>query len=556
MRTAKLLPLKRTLKIGLVYLSTLWITCGCGGTKSESSSQNVLRINLSSGVSSLDPAQARDQNAIWAIANIYSGLLRMDNSLKPLPEIASKMDILDSGRVYRFHLRSDVFFQKDACFGKDSTRKVVASDFVYSFNRLVNPETASSGAWIFNDKIDTTQHPFRALDDSTFEIRLTNPFPPLPGLLTMQYCSVVPHEAVERYGKDFSSHPVGTGPFKLFLWEPGEVLILHKNDRYFGKDEKGNPLPYLDAVKITFIPDKQAEFMAFLAGELDLISGLDVTFKDKVLNRDGSLKSSYSSKYTLYTKPYLNTEYLGIYLDQDSGKLEKPLQNRLVRQAIACGFDRNLMLRYLRNSCGTPGCGGFIPPGLPGFDSSLQKINQYNPEKAKKLLSWAGYPDGKGLGVIHLKTNPNYLDLCVFMQDQLAKIGVKIEVEALPPTQLRKLMKAGDAGFFRGSWIADYPDAENYLSLFYSKKFAPNGPNYTHYKNAEFDRLYELAGREPELRRRQVAYKSMDRILLEDVPMIVLYYDQSFRLMNKSLKGAEPNPINLLDLRSMHFERD
>ncbi|WP_315822551.1 ABC transporter substrate-binding protein [Paraflavitalea speifideaquila] len=161
---------------------------------------------------------------------------------------------------------------------------MTARDIEYSFKRITDPATASSGAWIFNNRIAATDG-FKALDDSTFRLTLLRPFTPILGLLSMQYCSAVAREAVAHYGVDFRSHPVGTGPFALKNWEEGQALIMVKNERYFEKDSAGNRLPYLDAVKASFYDSKATEFLLFRQGQLDFINDIEASFKDEVLTK-------------------------------------------------------------------------------------------------------------------------------------------------------------------------------------------------------------------------------------------------------------------------------
>ena len=193
------------------FLLALVSACG---TSVDDENKNVFTYNAVSGVSSLDPAFASLQTNIWAVNQLYNGLVQVDSELNVLPCIAKSWDLSDDGLTYTFHLRNDVFFHDDACFPNKVGRKATAHDFVYSFKRLIDPTVASKGAWVFNDKVAVT-NPFSATDDTTFVINLTKATPFLPGILTMQYCSVLPHEAVEHYGKNFRSHPVGTGPFSI-----------------------------------------------------------------------------------------------------------------------------------------------------------------------------------------------------------------------------------------------------------------------------------------------------------------------------------------------------
>ena len=149
---------------------------------------------------------------------------------------------------------------------------------------------------------------------------------------------------MEHYGADFRSNPIGTGPYKFKRWEENIKLIFRKNNRYFETNSKGEKLPYLEAVSITFLADKQSEFLQFIQGNIDYITGLDASYKDDILRADGVLKPSYASSVKMLRAPYLNTEYLGFYMDSEVSEY----QSELIRQAVNYGFDRTKMMRYLK----------------------------------------------------------------------------------------------------------------------------------------------------------------------------------------------------------------
>ncbi len=520
----------------------------CSGPPEADQDMTVFRYNESKGIATLDPAFAKSQTLIWPVHQLFNGLVQMDSALNVQPCIAKSWKVSDDGKTYTFHLRNDVYFHDHHLFPDGEGRKVKASDFVYSLKRIYDPQTASPGAWIFN-YLDKKRGP-QAVNDSTLKIHLKRPFPAFLGLLTMKYCSVVPREIIEHYGDEFGRHPVGTGPFHFKMWREGEKLIFRKNPHYFEKDDRGNRLPYLDAVSITFITDKQSEFLEFIKGDLDFLSGLSPANKDELLTRAGNLNPKYEGEIKLYTQPYLNTEYLGFLVDDSIKRAQNsPVSDKLVRKAINYGFDRKKMMKYLRNNIGTPANHGFIPKGLPAFSKDSVEGYTYNPDKARILLEKAGYPQGEGLDPIKLTTTDDYRDLCEFIQHQLSEIGIEINIEISTGATFRDMVANSKLLFFRGSWIADYPDAENYLALFYSRNFSPGGPNYTHYANAEYDSLYEKALNTMDPEKRQRFYRQMDRIIIEDAPIIPLYYDQVVRFTHTNIKDLGNNPMNLLVLK-------
>jgi len=530
----------------------LLLLASCKSGRFTDDGRTVFRYNESAGITSLDPAFARNQANIWAVNQLFNGLVQLDDELKVKPCIAKDWEISPDGLVYTFHLRTDVFFHDDKAFSNEKGRKVNANDFVYSFNRLLDEKLASPGAWVLAQvKTEQNNHAITAVNDSTLSIKLEASFPPFLGLLSMQYCSVIPHEAVEEYGADFRQHPVGTGPFRFGMWKEGVKLVMLKNETYFELGISG-PLPYLDAVAVTFIVDKQSAFLEFIKGNLDFVSGIDASYKDEILTGKGELRSKYMSNVTLTKQPYLNTEYLGILIDTNyNAAAQSPLKYKLVRQAINYGFDRKKMMRYLRNNIGIAGTAGFVPAGMPWFDQKQLKGYDFNPTLAMKLLTQAGFPGGSGLPPITLTTNASYLDLCKFIQSQLGEIGIKVNIDVTPPATLREMIAQSKVSFFRGSWIADYPDAENYLSLFYSPNFCPAGPNYTHFSSLAFDKLYQECIRESNDSLRGQKYMQMDRLIIEEAPVVVLYYDEVLRFSHKNITGLGSNPLNLLHLKQV-----
>ncbi len=502
------------------------------------------------GITSLDPAAARSFESIWVVNQLYNGLVQMDDSLHIKPSISKSWVISGDGLTYTFYLNNDVFFYDNECFEGGKGRKVKAGDFAYSFNRLQDA-TVSSAISLLNNVDTTNQRGFEAINDTTFVIHLRKPFTPFLGILTMKYFSVVPEEAIKKYGDDFRRNPVGTGSFKLKMWEEGSKMVLVKNENYF-EFEGNERLPYLDAVSISFIKDRETSFLDFLQGNVDMVSGIDAINTDEVLTPEGTLKDTYKGKFQMQTQSYLKTDYLGFLIDEKLDVVKNsPLRIKALRKAINYGFDRKKMVKYLRRNLGVPATSGFIPSGLPAFNESIVKGYDYQPDKVKELLTSAGFPDGKGLPEIPLATSEQYLELAEYMQSQLAEFGIKIKIDVQKSSVLSQAIANAKVDFFRKSWVADYPDEENFLSLFYSKNLSPEGFNYTHYNNPEFDALYEKSHEEQNAEIRYSYYQKMDQLLMEDVPVVPLYYDQVVRLVQNNISGLTSNSMNTLSLKKV-----
>ena len=535
----------RKIWLGLVALVVL--AASCSQRQDDDENLAIFKYNESAGILTLDPIYAKDLPHIWACNQIFNSLVSFDDQMNLVPMLAKSWDISVDGLVYTFHLRNDVQFHEDESLKQ--LRNVTASDVVYSFNRVVDKQLNSPGMWIFSSVAHEDGHyAFTALDDSTFQIKLSKPFPPFLGILSMTYASVVPKESVEYYGDDFRRHPVGTGPFKFQYWKENVKLVFRKNPNYFERDESGNRLPYLDAVSISFLIDKQVAFLEFIKGKFDFMSGIDSRYKDELLTYDGQLRRKYVDKIELVTEPYLNTEYFSFFLDpNDSLGVDR---SRALRQAVNLCIDREKMLRYLRNGIGEPGTGGMIPAGLYGHNNTIGY--GYDLKRAQRLVTENHLEDY----LLQLSTVADYADIGKFVQSQIEQIGLQCKMEVMPPATMRSMRSNGSLQFFRSSWVADYPDAENYLSLFTTSNFSPSGPNYTHYSNAEYDKLYEKALLCNDIQQRSHYYTTMDSLMMLDAPVVVLFYDEVLRFVSKRVENMGSNPTNLLDLRRVRIKQD
>jgi len=526
--------------------------------------RRVFRYNQPEALSSLDPAFARNQANWWAVNQLYSGLVELNSTLLPAPALARRYSISPDGRLYTFVLRGGVRFHDSDVFAGGKGREVKAQDFVYSFKRILDAATASTGGWIFRGKIlekpdgSPSDTAFVAANDSTLRIHLKEPFVPFLGILTMPYAYVVPHEAVEKYGKDFREHPVGTGPFRFKLWDEGNVLLYERNPSYWRRDRQGRPLPYLDAVAISFLPDRKTEFLTFMQGKLDFLSGIRAGSRDLIMHPDGTIREDFKGKFTVQKVPYLNTEYLGIQLDSANLTGEQAVQGRAlrdkrVRQALNYALNKPEMLNYLLNRVGTAGTSGFVPKALPSFSEKEVPGYSYQPQKSRQLLRAAGYGPQRPLK-LRLSTVLERKEIGEYLQKQWADVGVQVQIDINQSAAQQDLVDNGRVAFFAKSWLGDYPDAENYLALFYSPNFSPGGPDKTHFKSAAYDKLYDEARRTQDLTKRTALYQAMDRIVVEESPVISLYYDEVVRLTQNNVRGLTPNPMNTLLLERVRKE--
>ncbi|MGE3800007.1 MAG: ABC transporter substrate-binding protein [Candidatus Kapaibacterium sp.] len=541
---------------------------GCAGDSGRKDS-NTFFFNMNSEPNSLDPIQISQQASWWIGEQIYDGLLTLDSNMDLAPALARSWETSEDGLTWTFHLRSDARFCDDPSFADGKGRPVTAEDVRYSFERVCTPGK-SSGFWIFRGKVDgadefyksrensengnQVEHVvgFTVVDDSTFTITLTTPFSPFAYTLTTPFGYIVPREAVEKYGQDFFRNPVGTGPFRMTEWEPGRQIILVRNGNYYEQDEAGKPLPYLDSVVGSFKNDAATEFAEFQKGNLDLLTTIDPTFAGRILSEDGSKLSEEFSTYKLYSKPGMSVEYYGITLDpttravKEDGRLA---ENVYLRRAINYGIDREKITSFVLKGQAIPAENGPIPPSTPGFTGV--KGYSYNPDKAREMLDSAGYPNGDGLKPILLQVSNNQRtgSVAQAVMEDLKKLGIPVELRQTEHATHLKQADDGEVGFWRTSWLADYPHAENFMANFYGPYSKPAGPNRARYHNPKVDSLY-LAAMNPALTKEGWSnlYGQMEEIVLQDAPWIFLYYSVVRHLTQPWIENYHPTPLQTFDL--------
>ena len=563
------------IKFKYTYYVAFFILLIVSSCKHNNSESSFFRFNINSNLTTLDPAFAKDQGIGWCTSQLYNGLLQLDDSLQIQPCIAKNWEISRDDLTYTFYLRNDILFHQHAIFD-GRKRYVTAHDVKYSLDRIIDKNVASPGAWIFNEHVADSA--FTVINDSIFQIKLRHAFRPLLGILTMSYCYIIPHEAIAYYGASFRKNPIGTGPFQFVAWKENEVLLMKRNPDYWEQDSIGHSLPYIEGLRVSFMDSKAAEFLEFSQGNLDFLNAIDPSYKDLILDINGTIHPSFINKATLIRGNYLMTEYFGFMLDENAAytpvqkmmnkKLlefikhkgiflskkktfvkNEILQNKKIRQAINYAIDRESIIAHFRNNIGIPAHGGMIPKGLAAYDTNYIKGYYYNPDKAIQLLRESKYNKEP----ITLYTNPSYSEIGIYVIQLLRNIGFNAQLEILPPAFLREMMAKRSCTFFRGAWIADYPDEESYMAMFYSKNGSP--PNYTRFKNEEFDKLYKKVLNEHNDSIRIALYRKMDQIIIDEAAIVPLYYDNVIRFCNRRVTGLTINPLNNLDLRKIKIEK-
>jgi peptide/nickel transport system substrate-binding protein len=567
---------KATLRLATAFLAAAILIAllfpGCGNnsgkTKETPRSEGdryggTYRLNILRGdPKGLDPVLVNSKHADDIASQVFDHLIDLDPKLELIPELARALPAISSdGRIYRFNLRTDVFFHDDISFPDGKGRRFTAQDVKYSLTRCCDPRTQTVAFWAFQDKVKgATEYfesinsgqpldgipGFQVIDDSTFQIELIRPYAPFIYYLVNALGDIVPHEAVEHYGADFFRNPVGTGPFRFDHWRHNEELVLVRNPHYWGKDAGGQKLPYLDTIHYTFIKDDKVQFREFTAGNLDEVYGIPTENFPDVIDTATRLGTPAYQKYQVQAVPAMLTWFF------DFNCQKAPFDNPDVRRAFNYAVDRERLVRYvLQNSPYAPALHGLVPPVFPGYATDSIRGYQFDETRAKELLAKAGYPDGKGFPpvTLHIYPEPRLQQVTEALQAMLARtLNVTVSIQTLDFPQLMDQSERGQLQFWGTRWYGDYPDPETFLNLMYGalvpkSDTLPSYPNSTRYNGTQFNALFAKGVRTIDAVARNKYYGDAEQSAIDDAPMIPLFYEMHYRLLQP---GIQNNPLDAM----------
>jgi ABC-type transport system substrate-binding protein len=519
--------------------------------------QNTLRLPVMlAKIKGLDPAFSEDIATANEVGRVYESLFQYHYLKRPyvlIPALAEALPIVSAdGKTYTIKIKKGVLFQDDPCFKatEGRGRELIADDVVYSLKRLADPTLMSSGWWLLDGKIEGLnawrdaasktgtadyQQPvagLKVLDRYTVQIQLTRRSSQFLYALAMPFTGIVPSEAVEKYQKDFSTHPVGTGPFHLEEYRPSTRLVWTRNPTYRQEtypsegapgdreagllNDAGKRLPLVDRLVVEIYSESSPAWLNFLSGKLDVM-GIPKENYSQAIAPNKDLSPELKAKgIRLLTGPQVDVTHV-------SFNMADPLlgKNKLLRQAISIGYNQEPLTELFYNGRAVIAQGP-IPPGLEGYDPNLKNpYRQYSQLRAKELLAKAGYAEGKNLPPLELAIIPDATarQMAEYQETSLGALGIKLKISVYSWPEFISAIKNKKAQIWNLAWKADYPDAENFLQLFYSKNMTP-GPNDSNYSNPEYDRLYEKAMNLPHGPERTALYKQMVKIVVEDCPWI------------------------------------
>lgn len=566
-----------------LLIAGLFASCGdpnstAGGShkaKGDVYYGGVFKMNEVEDFRNLYPLNITEVTSHRIANQVYEGLVKLSQEdLTVVAGLAEKWEKNTDASQWTFHLRKGVKFHDDPCFTDGKGREVTAKDFIFCFEKLCSssPENQQFGN-TFKDRVVGADEYFqstldkkplaggvagiKALDDYTIQISLLHPFAGFLNILSTPGCWVYPHEALEKYGVDMRVKCVGTGPFQVKSIKEGEAVVLERNPNYWNVDEFGNQLPYLDAVKYTFIKEQKSALLEFKRGNLDMLFELPIEMIPDILGDLGNAKEG-NAPFEMQVVPAMSTFYYGF--QHQSNIFDK----KEVRLAFNYAIDREKIVNYTLQGEGVPGTFGIVPPCFKDYDNKALKGYTFDVDKARKYMAAAGYPDGKGFPKLTLQINSgggnrNVQTAEVIMKMLKENLNVDVEINVMPFAEHLESLETGKANFWRAGWSADYPDPETFLTLLYGKhvpeKLSDKSYlNTVRYKSVRFDSIFSAAMQEVDDKKRFELYRMADQQQIDDGAIMPIFYNENYRLIQTNVKNFPANAMEYRDMTRVYIE--
>ncbi len=565
--------MKKSFLIFLNLLLALSVSC----SKKVDVKTNELNFSVGAEIKGFDPIYAEDSYSGGQIALVYESLLQFHYLKRPYtlePNLAAEMpNVSSDGLTYTFKLKKGVMFHDSPAFPNGKGAELTAKDVEYTIKRVADPKLQSTGWWLFQDKIagldawrkkyataegvnyDEKIEGLTVVDDHTIQFKLAKPFPQFLYSLAMSFSYVVSRKAVEHYGKDFINFPVGTGPFVLPEFKRGKKIVYTKNPNY--REEKypsageeadkanglladaGKKLPLADKVTIHIMPESQPQWLNFLKGKLDRMGIPKDNFEQAI--SAGKLSDEMIKKgISLDISPGLDVTYIAFNTEDQLFK-----NNVNLRRAMSLAYNVEESNTKFYNKLGVP-AQSVIPPGIAGYDPNYKNpFSVHDIAKAKEFMKKAGFPDGKGLPVINYETTATTIarQMAEFFAMKMKDIGVIVNVSTNTWPELMKKVKAKQAMMYGMSWLADYPDAENFLQLLYGPNKAP-GSNGSNFDDPAFNEMFKTSSVMQDSPKRSEIYKSAAQYLADQVPWILGIHRLNYGLSQGWLRNFKESAFN------------
>ena len=484
----------------------------------------------------LDPHLTTDTTSSGVVVEIFSGLVTLNTDLQLVPDIAERWEISDDGTVYTFYLREEAKFHDG--------KYITASDFKWSIERAVSPDTASPVADTYladivgvNDALEGVTDKVsgvKVIDDLTLQITIDAPKAYFLAKLTYPTAYVLDRENVEAGGRNWTDTPNGSGPFRLKEYRIGERIILERNENYYGQ------LPYIDSVVMNLAGGQS---MAMYENDEIDITGVGLFDLDRVLDPNEEV-----NKELVVAAPDFSVSYVGFNTSM------APFDDAKFRQALNHAVNKELIATEVLSELVEPAY-GVLPPGFPGFNPNLQGL-KFDPELARRLLAESPYPDADTRPRI-VVTVPGTggtigLDLEVVIEMWKQELGVEVEIQQVEwATYLQDLNQGRFQAFAGLGWEADYPDPQDFLDILFHSE---SSINHGGYSNLTVDAVLEEARTEPDVVKRVKLYQDAEELIIADAAWVPLWFTgERYVLIKPHVQDYRVTPMIIPKLKQIHF---
>lgn len=562
-----------------LFISLSLLISSCGDEKADTSNLKAVGGKIYGGefsfmspekIESLLPISVSNIYSNRILSQIYEPLLRIDmTSMQVIPSLAESFKVSGDAKVFTFKIRTGILFHEDDCFSNDEERKLTAEDVKFSLDLACSGLKYNEISYLLVDKISGAESYNKAtengiieggvsgikvLDPHTVQITLDEPFVGFDKILTHHSLGIISKKAYLKYGDELKTHPVGTGAFTLAEMNP-EKIVLGRNNSYWKKDEFGNQLPFLDKVVMTYSKDKKSELTAFNDRKIDIVLEIPV---EEIQNVFGSLEDAQNGKnvkHKVETETSMKMTYMGFACESEEFKDER------VRKAFNMAVDRQEIIDEYLEGEGYAAEHGFVPP-MDNYTNKKVKGFEYNPELAQSLLAEAGYKNGADFPKLDMYVNTKegsaiYKMMTGVIDNIKKNLNIDIKIKLCTIQERNDAIAKGTAKIWRGGWIADYPDAENFLTLFYGKNISDNENSVVNdfkFRNATFDANFEKALKELNKEKRDYLLAQCDQIVVDHAAVLPILTDDFIVMVNVRVRDFKTNAIQALDFSNIYIK--
>jgi oligopeptide transport system substrate-binding protein len=518
-------------------------------------------------ITTLLPTSSGTQYSSRLISQIFEPLLQLDpQTMEVIPAVAESFKVSDDAKVYTFTIRKGIVFHEDDCLS--SGHELDANDVKFSLDLACSGLSINSigyllinriqGAKEFNKKSKTSLPKegvsgIKVINDHTVQISLVNSFAGFENILTHSSLGIFPQEAWDTYGKEIGNHPVGTGPFALESME-SDKIILKRNNSYWRKDELGNQLPFLSKVIVTYAKDKTAELLAFRETKSDLVLEVPVEVIENILGTLIEAQEGKNIKHRVESESSMSMGYIAMAIDS------KEFNDVRVRKAFNIAVNREVIIDDWIDGEGWAATHGFVPK-MNNYPIEKVKGHEYNPEKAKALMKEAGYPNGENFPTLDFYVNTTkgstvYKAVSGVASQLKANLNINLNIKLCTIDEREAAIKSGKAKIWRAGWVADYPDAENFLAMFYSGNIMNESSmmNNFKFKNAEYDALFQEALLESDKDKRIALLVKCDQMVVDQAAVMPLRTEDHIVLVNARVRDFKANSMESLNLTEVFIK--